>query len=315
MELVIEIRNKGSFPRYQRFNQPLIQIGRGFGNDIILADPYVCASHICLEVSAGEWTIRDLGEKNPVVYRRDKRPANKQIVHYGDEFLVGKTLIRILSTDSPVEPVRAISELGNMLRVFTSIPGVLLLFFGLLGLVVWQNYNSNAFEFSFEKSLGRNVFLLLGPIVWAGIWAILGRVLHHEGRFAAHATVSLLALAGFFIGDELAQYLGYLLSSKLVFDVIGFSLTGLLIAWLISKNLAYATELSNRMRLLTAYLFALSFVGLVVLINFSSDNSYSLKPSYISSLKPPSFNITRGVPQSQFLEEVDGIFQHELEPQ
>lgn len=308
MELIVEIVNKGRLARYFKFDQDRIAIGRGYTNDVIIADPFVCPEHLVVEQRDEGWLALDCSEKNGTVDPFTGDLIESKPIGYGDELLIGKTRLRFLSPDSPIEPTRSLHQLGGTLKTFTNAWGVTLLCFCLFGYVIAQNYLSNAFEFQIEKSLGKNVFVVLIPLFWAGAWALVGRVLHHETRYAAHAAVAVLALLALFVEDHLSQYLGYLVSSAMVTKVVAFGVTGFILAWLLSKNLAYATEVNRRKRLVIANVTSWSIIGIILLANISVKQEYSLQPEYMVSLNPPAFHLFVGESEVAFFEEAESLF-------
>ena len=116
MELIVEIVNKGRFARYFKFDQQNIAIGRGYHNDVILADPFVCPEHLLLECSEDGWVAKDCSEKNGTIDPFTNEKIQTRAINYGDELLIGKTRLRFLSPESPIEPTRSLHQLGGALK-------------------------------------------------------------------------------------------------------------------------------------------------------------------------------------------------------
>ena len=60
-KIVIEIEEFGKpFTRLQAYDQDVVLVGRGYGNDLILKDPFVAAYHAKLLRVDGDWVCEAL---------------------------------------------------------------------------------------------------------------------------------------------------------------------------------------------------------------------------------------------------------------
>ena len=82
-------------------------VGRGFGSDVVLDDPYACASHLrIVEGEDGELRAEDAGSVNGIRERivTGKRatlspPAASIALRSGTELMVGRTRVRVRTAD------------------------------------------------------------------------------------------------------------------------------------------------------------------------------------------------------------------------
>ena len=60
MEIIIEEITRGhKLIARHKFLQDNINIGRGYDNDIIMADPHICAQHLGLNFNGEHWVLND----------------------------------------------------------------------------------------------------------------------------------------------------------------------------------------------------------------------------------------------------------------
>lgn len=312
MEAVVEIINKGRMARYQVFDQTNIKVGRAYNNDVILADPYVCPLHMEFQWQDGHWKVVDRSEKNGTFEAKSGKPIDHSEVHFGDEFLLGKTKLKFLSVDSPIEPTWVMHRISGAIKWVSNSPGVMLLMVGFLGYLIWQAYIGSAFEFQLEQVLTKQLTIVFLPLVWAALWGLLGRVLHHDSRIFAHAAVSYLAVLMLFLKDEVIAWVGYILSSNWIMTAASLALTGGIVAWVLSKNMLFATEVNKNKRWLIAGFGACCLVMVLFLSAYSSLKQFHSAPVYNYALMPPVLNWRRGVTETQFLTDSRSIFDEAL---
>jgi hypothetical protein len=134
---------------------------------------------------------------------------------------------------------------------------------------------------------------LLGAIVilvWAGIWAVAGRILRHHANFSLQVMVTAVIslLSSLFI--LLGEYLAYPFHSVVVDEVMGWLLVFLILALLFRFNLLVATNIRN------TTLAAASMAGLIVcasyaFVLFDKAEEFNAQPVFSGELKPPPLRI------------------------
>lgn len=313
MEAVVEIINKGRMARYQVFNQANIKVGRAYNNDIILADPYVCPLHMEFQWRDGGWQIVDRSEKNGTFDGKTGSSIDHRKVQFGDEFLLGKTKLKFLSVESPIEPTWVMHRISGAIKWVSNSPGVLLLMFAFLGYLIWQAFIGSAFEFQFEQVLTKQLTLVFLPLMWAALWGLLGRVLHHDSQIFAHAAVSYLAVLMLFLKDEVIAWVGYLLSNSWLMTGASLAFTGGIVAWALSKNMLFATEVNKKKRWVIAGFGACCLVMVLFLSAYSSLKQFHPAPIYNYALMPPVLNWRQGVAETQFLTESQAVFEEVMD--
>ena len=122
MEIIIEeITRAHKLIARHKFLQNNINIGRGYDNDIIMADPHICAQHLNLSFNGEHWVLNDDDSINGSFYEdeysKTKLAINQHIVHSGQVFVIGKSLIRVIFPDHPVPESISFSPFENILNL------------------------------------------------------------------------------------------------------------------------------------------------------------------------------------------------------
>ena len=167
MELIIELVGRGS--RHfdlQHVSGEKVRIGRGLDNDIILSDPHVCAHHAVIEENdSGELVLKDLGSLNGTFTSKHQPIAEGCNVESGDEFIVGKTHIRIYQRDHAVAPTIQLTWVEKLAHLAGKpLFAGAVFFFAVLMSVLFQ-YANEIKQFHLERELITAVGVLLLIIV------------------------------------------------------------------------------------------------------------------------------------------------------
>ncbi|HEX2090743.1 MAG TPA: FHA domain-containing protein [Longimicrobiaceae bacterium] len=302
-----------------------LTVGRGYGNDLILDDPYVDARHarIALDDDTGALVVEDLGSLNGLALPGDGSRAARVVAGPGAEVRLGRTVLRFRHPDDAVppalpdnpvapEPASAPVPWISSLWVRLGVPAAA------LAAVCAQSWLGN-----FERSASGDVFsgaLAFAALVsvWAGIWAVAGRVVVHRFHFLGHLAV---ASAGVLAG--LAATLAEAWSSFLSPDnpitgslsvVVWVALTTALVA----GHLSLASSLPDRRRWRAGLVTAAVLVAVSGAMVVASDEPFSDVPEFAGVLKPvPAAWIPTGAPEdlgrmaAELKEEVDALAEEE----
>jgi len=198
-------------------------IGRAYGNDLILDDPYVCPEHARLEPGPdGNIYLRDLGSRNGLV--RDGERLAQLGVESGPSVRLGRTVLRFRDARSEVPP--ALTDAASRF----AIPLVQVSAVALLGAVVTVTALGELREtyrpvewIDLANAFTTQILLLT---LWAGLWALITRVFSHRTRFLAHWMLA----ASYLVLDEgltwAGSYARFLFAPILLLEVIELA-TGL----------------------------------------------------------------------------------------
>ena len=92
-------------------------LGRGANSDIILQDDWVSRAHARLDVSAGAYTLTDLGSANGIIV--NGVPVTETALKPGDVVMIGTTTVRLIPTIS--DPVPEVVALDTEAQVNATI--------------------------------------------------------------------------------------------------------------------------------------------------------------------------------------------------
>lgn len=99
MSTYLEVRINGKLESIA-FEGERLTVGRGAGNDLVLADEAVSRLHAVFDRVGSNWCVRDLSSSNGT-FVNGIRITNERPVESGDEILVGDTRLVVRGAASP----------------------------------------------------------------------------------------------------------------------------------------------------------------------------------------------------------------------
>jgi hypothetical protein len=140
--------------RLHTFKGERVLIGRGYHNDLVLHDPYVCPSHSRLFCQEGQWYIEDLASSNGVYVGKEKQPIDgAKALASGDCFRLGRTSFRFLLPDHPVMETLILTR-QNPLLTWCAKPFHIILLTIMLAALQMVAYYFGHQQFNFYAALG-----------------------------------------------------------------------------------------------------------------------------------------------------------------
>jgi pSer/pThr/pTyr-binding forkhead associated (FHA) protein len=244
VKIILQIISaSGSSHEPRVFNQDRVFIGRGFGNDMILQDPYVSAQHAVISVSLeGKIGVTDCQSENGTFLmprQSDREPGH---LLSGETFRVGHTKIRVFSPDHPLAATKKMNVEKPPKPV-----AKLTLWYALLGLFVLYFFHIAA-SYPYEPmAVSQYIFyallILLAVCLVSGIWALVGRLINQQARFGQQLTLVCFFMIVMIPILNICMFLGYASASVLVEGVASVLLGGAALSVLIFQQLSIATAL------------------------------------------------------------------------
>ncbi len=279
-------------------------IGRSYSNDIILDDPFVSPKHLSISRNGAGIRVEDLASENGTRINGETNIQDQGTrVASGDEIYIGKTKLKLLLPDHPVEPARRMDAF-LALRQFLDKRSVAIIFTLLVSaIMVWVAY----LEGPTEKFWKTEFFeIVLGYLMVVTFYAgLIGGICYLKLRktcFKRHMAVcNAFSLIGLFY-ETLYPFLLFWVSHSgtVVFLKYSIQFFFLLAMFWSSLKLANTTIKWTAVAELSAV--SLMFVLLIgwgakdIRLDFSGD------PSYPNHLAPYLKPLSEPQPFENFLE-------------
>jgi len=278
----------GRVAELTRSREGKLCVGRGFDNDLVLTDAYVAPRQIEFRRDGAHWLMVVLDHTNPV-FLNDRKVAQQAVaVSEGDTVTVGRTRLTVHSSEHPVEGTRKLL-LANWLTRDSGSPVTPLLFLVAAALLdLGLTWAESATNLKWGDLIYGQLWAVVIVLLWAGIWALVGRVVRHQHHFGLQlitAACVMFFASVFALG---AEYLAFPFHHPHVTEAFNWTATFLLLAVLFHVNLMIATNLLN----IRAVAATMSALVVVVLFGFfwfseSDDENRTLVPTYSATLLPP----------------------------
>lgn len=215
-QLVIErINRAGHRLDLHVFTNPRLSIGRAYNQAYILDDEYVDAQHMQLrfEAKTGELTCIDLGSCNGVKIEpkvgRTFVVAGACKLHSGDTVVIGRTRLRVSLGFQPVPPAHSLRRHDRLIHALSIWPIAALLIAAVIALSVIDMFIESPVSDQLWKHGLSASYIVLAAFIYAGIWALIGRLLKGEGRFTTQLILGLSSLIAVSIGYRALSWLAY----------------------------------------------------------------------------------------------------------
>ena len=283
-ELIVEVQDESRRDRrYYPVESFPVTIGRGYSNDVIISDPYVCPEHLIVDRDEQGWLVRDLESENGIqdlqetVIRADS----------GDALIIGRTRIRLFTPDHPVKPTRSLREKHNLTGFVTGL-AIIWSVLTVLGAGYFIDlYLSTSGKIETDKLIAGSLPILGGVLFWAGLWSLLSYIVKRKLFFYFQLTVSSIYILLTIVTENLVSYIEYNLSSMIVVESLSYISSGLLFAVLLYFNMKKALSLPEKRQWLMAHLFSWGLVGVSLFVVMANKPEFHSNPEYSSVLKPP----------------------------
>ncbi|GAA3943823.1 FHA domain-containing protein [Litoribacillus peritrichatus] len=286
-----------------------ITIGRAFTNHIVLSDQYVAGHQARIfsqpsEADQQSWFIEVLDDTNSVLL--NGTPIKKQItpLHSKDRLVLGRTSLSVFSSDHQVEPTKILQRrnlhqdsFGWLMPMFIMSMVALLSASSEYALV--QPLESWV-DFTKETLLGAAVIL-----IWASIWAVIGRIFRHQSHFGQQLQYTSLVMLGILIIDPFAYILEFNSNSLLLGYAISYTVAFVGLAVLLNYNLSFATNIHRTQ--LMATLISGVLIGVYGANHAYNADEFSPNPVYSQILTPPATKFAGDSTPDAYLQSLSGM--------
>lgn len=300
--LIVQLGVKhGRVAELTRSKNGALSVGRSFDNDLVLTDLHVAPKQIEFRRKDDQWFVTVLDDTNPVMLNGKTLGNEAEAIESGDKITVGRTNLSLYAADHPVEKTRELAW-SNWLHRHSK--GLLVPFMILIALCLidpamdfyqysinleWKEYAYSAF--------GLGIFV----IVWAGCWALAGRLLRHQQAFGLQLMATSLVCLGLVFLLPLESYLSFLSNNDTVGEIASYVISFAVVAALLRLNLFFATNIKNTLTVSVALSGILMF-SIYGLVSFEAQADFETRPMYSTVLKPPFAQIGKGDSIDEYLQ-------------
>ena len=314
--IILEIISSTGMKRELRvFDQAQVSIGRGYGNDLIVLDPYVSASHAEVRLTPEGLVLADLNSLNGVYLLEGRQRSKHKIagstpLSTGQVFSIGQTLIQVFLPQHPAAPTRELSAeekpAVNYIRsrdVWSAVIGFFILYY--IDLYLSQP----TVKIEQGQIFFYDVVSVLALSIWAGIWALVGRLLRQRGSFQFHLTITCLYVVALHLIMNVGKAVGYISAQPGVEMIINLMAGSTAFGLLLFGHLFYATLMRLRPRVITAVVVPLVFVVIMGIGSFAFMEQFSKEPPHYDRLKPPVLKPFAVHSVDEFINNRDDVFE------
>jgi hypothetical protein len=147
------------------------------------------------------------------------------------------------------------------------------------------------------------VFVIL---CWAGIWALIGRLLRHQPNFFPQLFFTAFIFGVSIAAGSIHEYAEYMSNSTVVGEIVLWGFSFIIFSALLNYNLTYASNIRN------TTVVSLVFAGCLILFIYSfsgiGENEFSGTPEYSMVVKPPFAQLVSNQSSSDFLRDYEAQF-------
>lgn len=263
-------------------------LGRGYGCDILIDDPWASPIHarIYRELD-GTLQVEDAGSENGLwIPGRAGRIRAVPAVE-APALRMGRTTFRVVPAETPVPATLAAdAEVPGPARWERMIPAFA------LAALAGALYGVGELLSDWEKHKGGEILtdavaLVVVLAIWAGVWALVTRAVSHRARFGAHLTIASAAVLVLTLCNHVGEFGAFLFPGALTVDKVivlpGIAVSVALVYW----HLVIASSLP-RARIM---LISVAVVGGLLVIGALADEGDGADRSvgrleFVSDLKP-----------------------------
>lgn len=282
---VLELLDRnGRVEQRVALNGAPLRIGRACDNDLILDDLHVSPYHAVIAESSGRWLLRDLHSVNGIRIAAARQRVIELALEGEQFFTLGLSQLRYRPAGAPVPealPLRERRHLHRGLAWALCTPVACLAGFGFDALL--DSYE----PFGTLKLLNAVLIPLVAMLIWAGIWALIGRLLVQHLHFTAHLAVISLGLLFATIFESVSRLgaFAFALDRALPWlQAAGVCATFVLILY---GHLRVASRIRPRSALAAAIIFGTLLAGAMQIKQLIALQQFSARPRFMLTLAPP----------------------------
>lgn len=280
-------------------------LGRGYGCDLLIDDPYLCAEHAELRVdAAGAVTVSDLGSRNGLRDEAGNRVSSlelddRQKLHLGHSQLQFHAASQALAESLPLE------DGYNLFALFDGGLRMWLAVLAALAVIVIDGLLDQSVELTASALISGFSVVAALLLFWAAIWAVIGRLVAQRFRYRNHLAIALVGLATLTVLLTLAAYSAFALGLDGWLPV--FNSTAILgsLAVMLVTHLHFATGIAGRRLMVWVAAIGLPLCAIFGAAIWLDEDEFSPIPEFTATLKLPTLALRPAVSIDDFMNAAD----------
>lgn len=297
-----------------------ITVGRGYNNQIIVDDPYVCPMHLeIVQDSEGGLTARDLNSVNGLHDAKNRQRVASLALHSGTQFRIGRSRLRYCGVDHPLAPT-LVDGAGARRRwphaTIACLAGVAAFL-----LLCLDSYLGSIERVTVAQVVSEPLATFSMLLVWAGLWSLAGRIVINRVNFAQHVAIACAAIAGFSaltFSSEWLEFLFPIVPALRLATLVG---TGVILAAVVYGHLRFASGLRRSSRLWAALAVSVAALSISTISDMAGRSKFSNVMEFSGVLKPidavwlPTVSVERFFGDTQKLKRELGALAQKAKPE
>jgi hypothetical protein len=280
-------------------------IGRAYSNDIIVDDKFVCPQHLRVSCDGnGEIRVEDLESVNGLYLLEPLNRVSSANILPEEQVCIGDTVIRFRGSEYEVEP-SAVARTGK-----TAFPGIIerrwsagMIFLACFVWMVSGDYLENFERITVARELGNILLMISLFAVWAGIWALINRLITHAFNFLPHMAVTGIASAGLSALMVANGYYAFMFSPSWLQEFVQVLVIACIPALLLYGHMRIISTIARIRCIVTSTLLALCILSFAGVIQYNEHTTYSYAMKFASDLKPVGDRWIRDTAPDEFFKE------------
>jgi hypothetical protein len=298
--------SKGKVTERFRVDGLPVTVGRAYTNQIILDDPLVSPEHLIIDKDeAGRLIARDLDSVNGLYDGTRGHRVTSLLLASETQFRIGHRALRYSAIDQPVAATvldRAAVSSQFALSCAGLAGGILVFSF-----LVLDVFLGSSERMTVAKTISDPLATLSYILVWAGLWALVSRVVLSRFNFAQHFILACAAILGSFAVNASAEWVEFLFPSTQALWFAAIAGSGLLLLVLVYGHLGFASAMGRRSRLSAALLVSAATIGLSLVTYYASRSEFSSAMDYSGVIKPLDAGFVPAISVEQFMRRSDKL--------
>ncbi len=311
-EIFIEEISRGQkLIHRHRLNKAQISIGRDYSNDIILADPHICPTHLTISHHNSLWKIADNNSINGTFLENPndkKKTADQHIVESGDIISVGKSQLKIVFNDYHVSETIRFSAFENLINLMRN-PLALLLSISLFTLVAaFVAYLGQPIELNVSQLLVNSIGISLLLALWPASVALVSHLTKHDARFMTQLGISFAFFNLMWFSDLLENIIAFNSAKGSILTILITVVPIALSFCLFWFNCNIGFHMAAKRQMVFAASMTCILFGGSYLIQYSNKPEFNVHPEYDNSIMAPAFLFNDSSSVDEFIEQSSKLF-------